>query len=236
MEKSVKNAFLYMFKDKDWFKKAGILTLLYFFIFAVFCKEISVLPFLLHNSKEANLTIQALRIVSPITTIIVFFILGYMSKCTQNVINNNGQENILLPNWNDKFFNYFIIGAKRAGSKMGVFVLLLPTILLLGIPFVIFWLLSIPLGRIFCTEFKFEAYFKWREGYKLIKNNVRLYLFVLITMIFLNALSVILLIVLFYSKIPSDFNALILAIISTYISFFFAYLLGIVGEKLESES
>lgn len=236
MEKSVKNAFLYMFKDKDWDKQIGILTFLFFIIFAIFYKEISLIPLLATKNKEANLTMQAIRIITPIVTIITFFMLGYITKCTHNVINSTNQEIILLPDWNDDFFSYFVLGAKRAASKMGVFILLLPTILLLGIPFIIFGFLCIPLGRIFCTEFKFESYFKWKEGYELIKNNVGLYIWILIIMLILNLLSTLLVIVLLYFKIESSLSAIISAIITTYLSLVFAYLLGIVGEKLESES
>jgi len=238
MEKSISKAFSYMFKDKDWFKKAGILVFLYFFIFALLFSEISVLPMLLKHNKEANLTSQALRFIMPIATLMAFFITGYISKCTQNVIKNNGQENILLPNWQDNFFNYFIIGAKRAGSRAGIYVLLLPTIFLLGIPVIIFWFLSIPLGKIFCSEFKFDSYFKWKEGYELIKNNVGLYISILLIFLNLNLLSSLLIVGLFYFKVPNGLSAIILAITSTYLCLVSAYLVGIVGDKkkLELES
>lgn len=238
MEKSISDAFLYMFKDKDWPKKAGILAFSFFFIFAIFCKEISIFPMLIKHNKEANLMAQTLRIVSPVVALINVFISGYLSKCTQNVIKNNGQEDILLPNWQDDFFNYFIIGAKRITSKIGIYILLLPTIFLLGIPIIIFEFLCIPLGKIFCSEFKFDSYFKWKEAYKLIKNNVGLYIWILLIMLIINILSILLFVVLFYFKIPSGINAIILAIITTYSCFVFAYLVGIVGDnkKLELES
>lgn len=231
MKKSIDRAFLYMFKDKDWYKKAGILAVLYFIVYVIVCSAISILPPLLQHAKEANLNTQMIRLSMPIATLITFFIIGYLTKCTHNVINNNGQEDILLPNWKDDFLNYFILGAKRIGGRMGVCVLLLPTILLLGVPFLIFWLLSIPLGRIFCTEFKFDSYFKWNKAYELIKNNVGLYICILLIMLIINLFSILLFVALFYFKVTSGLNAIILTITTTYLSLVFAYLIGIVGDK-----
>lgn len=235
MEKSVKNAFIYIFQDKDWIKKTSILAVFFFFLYAFLFKEISLLPLLLQHNKEANLTQQALRIVSPILTLISFFATGYISKCTQNVINNT-QENILLPDWEDDFFNYFVIAAKRIGSRLGVYILLLPTILLLGIPFIIFWFLSLPLGKIFCSEFKFESYFKWKEAYELIKNNIGLYISILLILINLNLLITLLTVILLCLKVSNNLCSIILAMVSTYTTLVAAYLIGIVGNKKSSES
>lgn len=231
MKKSIGNAFLFMFKDKDWYKKAGILAVLYFIVYVIACSAISILPTLLQHTKEANLNAQMIRLLMPIGTLITFFIIGYITKCTHNVINNNGQENILLPDWKDDFFNYFILGAKRIGGRMGVCVLLLPTILLLGIPFLIFWLLTIPLGRIFCTEFEFDSYFKWKKAYELIKNNIGLYVWIFLIMLMINLMNILLFVALFYFKVTSGLNAIIMAITTTYLALVFAYLVGIVGDK-----
>lgn len=231
MEKSVGNAFFYMFKDEGWLKKAGILTLLFFVIFIIFYSLVSTFPMILKHPKALNPNMELIRLASPVASLIVFFISGYLSKCTHNVIHSNTQENILLPDWQDNFFNYFIIGAKRTGSYAGVFVLLLPTILLLGIPFIIFWFLRISLGKIFCTEFKFDSYFKWEQAFELIKNNVGLYIGIFLIILVLNLLDSLLFIALLYFKVPNNLSAIISAITTTYLCFVFAYFIGIVGNK-----
>lgn len=233
MNKTVANAFVYMFKSENWYKKIGVFAAFAFFMKVINCSMISNFILLVHNPKD--LTVQqnmhAIQLLMPIVTIIIFLLGGYIAKCVQSVISNNGSDNVVLPDWKNNILNNFIIGAKRGGSVLAVYCLLLPTLFLLGIPILLFWLLLLPLGKIFCTNFEFESYFKWKDAFALITNNIGLYVVITLLEIILNILYVVILGLLFYFKIHTTIIALISTIIFTYLSFVFGYFMGIIGEK-----
>lgn len=238
MEKSFGNAFTYMFKDKDFKKKIGILSIFLFIIFAFFGYAIYLSILIAHNPKDVALKIKEpiINLLSPIITIIMFFVSGYIFKCTHNVIKSNAEEEtILLPNWQDDFFSYFMIAAKKCGSILGIYTLLIPTILLLGIPFIIFFILILALERIFCEEFKFDSFFKWKEAFQLIKNNIGLYISIILTLLLFGLINFVLIFTMFKFKVHFVLIAIIMTLFNSYIVLVGAYLEGIVGEKKKTK-
>lgn len=232
MDKTFGKAFSYMFKDEDWRGKAGILFVMYLVVSVFVCTFISSLVLVSGNLKDPSIaqTNNALNMMMPICDILIFFIVGYLARCTHNVIKNDGSFAITLPKWGDGFLNNFIIGGKQTGAYLAVLCLILPSVLILGIPFLIFWFLSLALYRLFCEDFKFDSYFAWKQAFELVRNNLKLYIGVILTVIFLNLFLLCIVAPLFYFKISSSLIAILMAAYATYQALIIAYLRGIIGE------
>lgn len=248
MNKSIKNAFTYMFKDEKWFFKVSLIAIIFILIWAVFCFILSQFLMLIKtvgpngqpqfNQPEFIFLNNVLQIFGAFVMIIIFYVIGYWAKCTYNIIHNNGADTISLPSFKDGFLNTYIIGAKLTLSAAALMYLFYPAILLFVVPFfVIIFLFGIilvnALKRVFCEEFKFEAFFAWKEGFALIKNNVSLYVSIVLTQIALSIINIGMLILFYHLKFPPNIIALLVGLYTTYVYFVNAYLVGIVGSKKE---
>ena len=219
MEKSIKNAFTFMFKDPDWIYKLSILALL--------SVPSSYISYLNHtnSANSANFLNGAfllLCIVSMVTSLIVS---GYFSKCTQNIIFATHEEANLLPAWEDNFGGFVTIGLKKMLGGLLIGLVILPASLLV-IPILIFAFISIALERIFCQEFKISSYFAWRKAFNLIKEDGGRYFLILLT--YIPLVLILAVIMLIFMKIPAILMV-VLPIITAYYMLVSAYLVGSLG-------
>jgi hypothetical protein len=231
MEKSYKRSFSYMFSAKNWQKEAGILFAILFIINIFTSTLILDIVVNFKDLKHSLLTTQnfAVNLLTPVMTILWFFISGYLARCTYAIIKNADGTLENLPKWSEDFFGNFILGAKKYGASMAVFTLLLPTVVLLGIPFLIFLLIGFALDRIFCEEFHFNSYIKWGRAFNLIKNNFGLYWGIFITEIFLMIIYLALAILLYGLRLPAFIIALLFSAYEAYWAYITAFLEGIIG-------
>ena len=197
MEKSILNAFIYMFKDNDWVYKLFILLCL--------VTPVAIIAFfqvvMLSNGKISEgsniLFLVALTLIS------IFFSLissGYYAKCANNIIysSENSSNNDLLPKWEDDFGQFFklgfrfflatlLLGVSILGSLfiLGVVADLLKGLSLLiyivgGIAAVIFILVysyfSTALASIFYSNYDITSFFKFKEARKLVSYDSSKYL------------------------------------------------------------
>lgn len=247
MQKTIGNAFNYMFKDKDWFIKfAGVVLLLMImyspFLFLVqqfinFCINNSSLS---HNIKPPTPALSDILsfciplLIILFISIIYYFVEGYFARCTQNIIKNYTEQPAILPEFKNNFFNSYLTGAKKYAAIRAIFTLIQPANICLFIPSLLLSLMKPALTRLYCNEFEFETYFKWKEAYELISKNVGLYIaIVIIEILFMLSLFAFLS-TLFIFKIHVALISLLVAIYSAYIFFVDAYLEAIVGEPKKS--
>lgn len=233
MEKSILNSFTFMFTDKDWLYKLGIFTML-------FAAPGFYLAFTLPNT-EALKTMGAqsfLPIFMPVIvlSIIVYpFTLGYLAKCTQNVINDSVYEAGYLPNWEDGFFNYFALGIKRILAMLLICLLLIPGSILLCIPWLIYGFITCALDNVFCTNFEIGAYFKWGKAFKIIGANFGLYIQILMVIFFLGLFFALFQLLFSLLKLSSLLVLVLQSLGTVYTSLVAAYLTGLIGENEEDQ-
>lgn len=239
MEKSISNAFTFMFKDSDWLYKLGILIMLYAIpgvCFVLSMPDINTLKTSLEGitGLAALQPLLSLFIPSLVLSIILYpFIFGYFAKCTHNVIKNNWGDPLALPNWEDDFFSYFLIGIKRCIAMIIIGVVLSFSGFLLFIPALIFGLITVALDKVFCTNFDISAYFKWGKAFKIVSSDTKLYFNVLIVLFLVGLLMGFVQYIPSVLKLPNLLVVFLSAISSVYFYLVFAYLTGIVGQELE---
>lgn len=224
MEKSIQNAFTYMFKDNEWTYKLFILMMLY-------------LPGAYYSSITTGLNVEAIKSNINFNAVIIGIVVsaisvtistGYLAKCTHNIIKNEG-EAFRMPCWEDDFFSYFFIGIKKGFAIFITSLLLLPTIILLAIPLLIFSFIFLALDNIFCVDFKLDAYFAWKKAFSIIVSNNKLYYIIL----FLGFILSLVPSVFYLIKLPTIIFSLLFAACMTYTALVYAYLIGIVNRDGE---
>lgn len=237
MEKSISNAFTFMFKDPDWVYKLGILLMLH--AAPGICLAFNFpesLDLQTHSLSLFVSTISQFLIPSIILYMILYpFIMGYVSKSTQNVIKTTKNEPVFLPNWEDNFFSYFIIGIQKSFAIFLLSLLLIPGMILLCIPVLIYGFIALALDNIFCSDFKVISYFKWGKAFKIVSSNVGLYIIIFIIALFLG-LSVIFVQNLHtFFKMSNIFIVFFQSAFSIYTLLVMAYLTGMIGINKEYE-
>lgn len=234
MEKSIGNAFTFMFKDGDWVYKFGIFIALFALPTVYLSSNVPDAASLkaMDTSALINLLIPAFVlaiVVSPLT-------FGYLTKLTHNVIKNNEIDPIRLPNWEDDFFGFFILGLKRCFA-VTIFLLLFlpPSFLTFGIPILFFGLIIVALDNIFCTNFELSSYFKWGKAFKIMGSDYSLYTKILMVVFVVGVLIGITTYLFSTLKLPGILDAFIKAALSAYSSLVAAYLTGIIAENEEDQ-
>jgi hypothetical protein len=110
MEKTIKNAFTYMFKDGDWKYKLFILLILQ--LPSIILGSLSVLmPKML---KGVGLDLYIYMILLVVISIISGVIsLGYFVKCGNNIIycDKNSSQIDVLPKWEDNILQFLKLGS-----------------------------------------------------------------------------------------------------------------------------
>lgn len=240
MKKSISKSFTYMFKEEGWASKLGYIFVLNAILWIVFCFFISKIIFLVSNNINPKFFPLLGKIALSLPIIffflfgftILYFIVGYLAKCTQNVINY--KEGIpVLPEERNNLLNCFILGAKKMGAIKAIQVLIQPINFLLGIPTLIFLILQPALNRIFCAEFNFDSFILWKKAGEIIRKNSWLFVSIVLLEFLLNIFKLVLIVGLFIFKIHFAIIALILSAYGTYIAFVAAYLDAIIGEPKE---
>lgn len=216
MEKSISNAFTYMFKDEDWKYKLGILAMLSF---------PAMYQSYLADIKGVKEPLLILSILAAITSIIIS---GFYAKCTQNVIFSESETPNLLPKWEDSFFHYFVIGLKKIVATIIIYIIMIPASILV-IPAVIFAILYPALERVFCTEFKVTSYFSWKRATSLRKQNPSLYIKILLLPFLIILFFVVIMFVI--TEISPLLFAIISPLIICYFFLVYAYLVGMIGSE-----
>ena len=237
MEKSVSNAFIYMFKGSDRVYKLAIFTLLFAMpaIYVAFCVP-DMANIKTMSQVQAIQMLTQLMIPTLILSIISFpLAFGYLSKCTHNVIINNEHTNVNLPSWEDDFLNYYTIGVKRCLGMLLICLVLLPASILLGIPILIYGFIIFALDNIFCTDFKINSYFKWGRAFKIVSSDYSLYVKVLTIAFVLGLLMFVVSSIFSVLKLSGPLSAFIHAACSAYSALVMAYLTGLIVENEEDQ-
>lgn len=242
MEKSFKNAFTYMFEDKDWLFKLSILVLLQFIL--------SYITFGMTNSftgiSAQNIATQAPNMLKTILQVAIIyliisvvtcpFIVGYTSVCTHNVINNTGKGSF-LPNWEDGFFNYYSIGTKYyVGLSLLILVMFIPVVFTLGLLLLVFSFLIPALINIFCQKYETSAFFSFKKALNCVKKNKGLYFKIICACIVFSIICQCIMPFFKLLNLPVFLEAIILSIITTYSAVVFAYMVGLIGKTEQEES
>lgn len=176
MEKSIKNAFTFMFEDKDWKYKLFVLSALAFPSF--------YLNYQGENLKQ-SLAVNAGNIFSLLWFILLMLIFiiyctflfeGYCCKCTQNIIfsNENTTQNDLLPEWENNFWGFSKIGILFSVG-VGLLGLVVALASILIIPIFLYLFAYVALKTLFCIDFKIGAFFAWGKAKELIGLNSNKY-------------------------------------------------------------
>lgn len=237
MEKSIKKAFSYMFKEEGWASKIGYIFILCLIIWVTLCCFIANIIFLAVNqiNPKSFILQDYITLFTPIIFLLLFglpinsFIGGYFAKCTQNVINYKPGIPV-LPERKNNFLNCYILGAKKVGAIRAIQILIHPLDICLGIPTLILLILKPALNRIFCTEFKFNSFLQWEKATELIGKNGWLFTAILLWETLFGIITLTLLIILFFMKINFVIIAIVLALCITYIAFVTAYMEALIGE------
>lgn len=233
MEKKISNAFTYMFKDEDWKYKISIFTGLSF----IPCLLLQIINLISKHPIIPNPLFLGVFAIFSIIILFssIFLLIGYTSKCIQNIVFSDGAETALLPKWEDNFNNYYSIGAKKISGVILIGLALIPSVLLLGIPFLIFYILLLALDQTFCTKFKVSSYFAWKEAMNLIKANVGQYIIIILLYFIFTVIFNAVFNILFFicGSVPSfgvvSICIILESIIMAYIALMEAFLIGIIG-------
>lgn len=234
MEKKISNAFTYMFNDKDWILKFGLIVLLYM--------PTTYLSYI-NDIKKTELSAFYSLILFIVSLISIALYIGYLSKFTNMVINFQSDSEMKLPDWKNNFKNYFILGLKRgiALFLLGLvflplvfvttlFTKIFPLFIILFLVFVGLCITSLfiftALDNIFCTNFSLTSYFQWSKAFNIINTNMGLYLSVLGLGILLTLFSLIF----EHIKLPVIIHTLISSIYIAYSGLVYAYLTGIISK------
>jgi len=221
MDKSILKSFTYMFDANDRAFKISILVMLYLPI-AYFSYVMMTIK---ANGATPQLNYGNIVIFFFIVWLTSLFATGYLAKCTQNIILFNGDQPFDMPNWEDNFIGYLVIGFKKGVSVFVTTLVLLPTVILLAIPLLIYSFIYPALDNIFCSEFKFNSYFSWKKAFSIIASNNKLY-YSILGLLFLLSIAR----NLFYLlKLPAGLFIFLLAIFMAYLSLISAYWIGIIN-------
>lgn len=228
MEKSINNAFTYMFEDKDWIYKVSIFVLLS--IPAAFYAMFQIFPEALKNIlKLTDISPLVLLIVSVVMAVAALLANGYYCQIIKNIGNAkqfDTQE--LLPLWENDFFGYLKIGALLlAASFIAAAALLIPFILI--IPAIIFALLKPALINIFCSEYNVTSFLAWRKAFLLIKQDTGFYVKIILAS--LAIFIVYLLIFLVAQLVFKPLVIIVLPFLTAYTQLVYAYLYGLLGQQ-----
>lgn len=225
MDKSIPNAFIFMFKDSEWLYKVFILLMLYL-PSAYYSNMLSEKNLIGLNPN--NIDYQGVLFCVLLIALTMTISTGYLAKCTHNIIKYNGEKSF-MPNWEDDFWNYLLIGLKKAIAVTFTSLLLLPTIFLFAIPPFIFSFIFLALDNVFCIDFKLSAYFDWKKAFSIIVDNKQLYFIIL----FLAAILSIIPSLCYLLKLPTILFSLLFAACMTYTTLVYAYLIGIASRDSE---
>lgn len=241
MEKSIKNAFTFMFKDKNLNYKVLI-------IFLLCIPSFYSSYFLFLNKINISSNIKFLLVLSlVIGYLFKVMIYGYFTKFIHNVITSKNDDIIALPEWKGNISNYLFLGIKKIFSLFLVLTVLwlsttilgiisniifhtiIPAFISLYILLLAFVFLYTALDNIFCTDFKISSFFAWKTAKNIIFTNIKIYF-----QVFLIAITPLVLMQIFGSTKSLIFVYLIvLPIISIYLNIVYAYLVGIINQNKE---
>lgn len=229
MEKSIKNAFTFMFKDPSWKSKLLILALFSFNsgLNVILSNNKDILKTLLKSADPTQMTL--FFIINIVSLIASIFASGYFCRIIINISNLNLAENQeLLPTWKNNFVEYFRIGILYTLGKLIAGIAVLPTILII-FPVLIFALLMPALTRNFCSEQSITAFFAWRKGYELVKKDTNFYLKIILTIFIIFIVN--LLLNLFLNSIFIPIAITLIIIVEAYWQMVIAYLCGLIGKE-----
>ncbi len=247
MEKSISNAFTYMFKDSDWKYKLFVMLM---FMSPPYILQ-GILPQLSTMIKTpANSSIGfiiALAVVLIVVTIIFFLTLsGYSIKCANNIIysNEDSSYDSLLPKWEDDFGQFLKLGLKYVAAILllmfaflgvgllggiiaGIFKMLPIISVLMAIAAVIAGLgltyLALALHSIFYSNYGITSYFQFDKAIKLISYNPKRYL-----QIFAIYFGTAIISSLINQSIMKSYLIVIMPIIQVYMMLVWTYLIAII--------
>lgn len=229
MEKNVKTAFTYFLSDPEWKYKFTILSMLYFpsaFFFYVCNPKVSSI---LHY--PSSLVIMLLIAMFALFAATSFFAFGYGAKCIQNVIFADENTTDILPKWEDNSLTFLNIAFKKSMAILFIGLALIPGIILLAIPILIFNLIYLALDNIFSRNFDMKSYFAWKKAFAIIKSDFGQYVQVFFISIAMSIASSIL------TNLSSSIPILVV-IIPIYFAYMLlvnAYLIGILGHNYQDE-
>lgn len=235
MEKSISNAFTYMFKGSDWKHKLLVLTLM--------SVPTGVMIYINESFKNLgtdNVLLRAiLRIILVIVLLLISFIIeGYCCSCTQKIMNITEETagDDLLPKWKNNFRGFLKIGFMLNVALFLLMIIPLFVILfavknivlagLLAIPFAIaipiFCFFYVAMRTVFCVDFKISSFYSLKKARKLISANVPYYW---------GVIGIMLVLYIIYGILLNIFRSSILIIVvgpilQVYIYLVFAYLRG----------
>lgn len=198
MKTSIKKSFTYMFQDTDWKFKLFLLLLLNIPSFiATYCSE---------NFKNLRVDNEPIFVglifaFSILMFIANFIIEGFYNTTTHNVmkIPADAAAIPLMPKWEGSFWHNFKVGFKFFIAT-GLFALVIAAVLFISF---ILYLVKIPLlslifagvalalcifyaltytalKSVFSTDYRIKSFFCFKKAFKLIKNNIKLYLVVIV--------------------------------------------------------
>lgn len=149
----MKNPVTYMFQDNDFLAKGGLL----FSLTAV--------------SIILQLAGKSLGVLAVILNIIIGLIVyGYFYSVINSVIENDGEDDIVLPKFD--FAGDFFKGLKASAATFVVsFIIGLISAFTLYIPMIIFLFLLPAIMWIFAEQNTFGSFFAWGRAFEIIKEN-----------------------------------------------------------------
>lgn len=226
MDKSIGNAFTYMFKDADWKYKLFILAALAF--------PGAFMSYQSDSMKASMATMQGapdrylsyflfLLLMLVFVVICTFIFEGYCCKCTNKIIysDNEVSPGDLLPAWENEFWQYSKIGiAFSIGVGLLGLAVLLGSILI--VPILFYMVGYVALKTLFCVDFKIMTFFAWKKAWKLMSSNPSQYF----SVIFLSlAVYLVFGIVAFFCS-KSYILSFVTAFAQAYVFLVLAYLRG----------
>lgn len=235
MEKSITNAFTFMTNDRDWIYKLFILFML---ILASTYAHINFVKFILKPAEMSigiNNLLDFLKfyfgyafILFLIDAIVLPFITGYLATCAHNIMINKNDP-LLLPNWEEKFLNYFVVGTKYSITIFFIStILIIPSLITLGFAYLAFLFFWPSLCCIFCENYGLKAFCSWKKAWSFIKKDTKLYLIISSFYAVCNILVPILMIN-FVLLFPVVFSSILISIVFTYLSLAFAYMIALLN-------
>lgn len=229
MNKSVLNAFSYMFKESDW--KFKILIL-----FGLNVPAIMLQGILMSGSELITILTSSAGLIVLLLIITLFTTgsaFGYGYKTMQNLSNNTGS---ILPEWEDNFFQYLkYFGLFAVAMLLFSLVMIIPSLLI--IPAIIAGFITPALIAIFVKDFNATSMLAWKKAFALIKQDSGLYIKVFIMYIGLIILSnVFSMIFMFLVKSSLYLAVLLYSLVVAYCQLINAYIIGILGQNLPNNN
>lgn len=227
MQKSISNAFTFMFKEEGWKFKLGVLVGLlvpYMYVSVGFqAKDIT-----------ENIVIFCTLLIIGLSTFLACS--GYVAKLIQNLIFNKSTPSF-LPEWEDNFLQYPKIATAKAFGTFLIGLVLVPSIILLAIPILIYAYINLAVENIFCTEFNFKAYFSWKKAIELIKENPAEYFKLFITFLAIAILNNLILVLIQHLTLDPSYvtlGVLVSSVTTAYSMLVIGYLVGLVSQQREA--